>query len=466
MQTTIDYFGATKADPDPSHVYLTCNMINSDTTDVDPATGLAVNDPLARFTESRDSYIINDASKYDISIIRFSIIGGDTPLWMPVIRTGAAQNNVNLTAYDLALTYSQSWNTNLGVVTFTVTPAQTAVIFVPEYQNQAIAPTPITPVTRQDISTRYYWISTYQAVVDMFNTALNAAYQTLYTDFAAAWAAYPGLTDPFPFATVADMQAVVQAPQIRFDEASKYFTIVADSDGFGDRLNTFTPTPYAPGVAGAQTAPQFRLFFDMNTFGLFSHFKNIFWNMRTSPFASTPEGYVYEILFVNEVYQNIENWALSPYSTYVPAAKQKKYWLNKQDYLSVDFWSPISSYVFTTTLLPVKCEYNTPPLDLGRSNVGNAATSSRNDFSPVISDLVVNIEQGAHANNGFVLYAPAAEYRMISCTSAKSPIQQVDLQVWWQHRLTGQLMPVSMFNNAQFNIKIMFRRKDWNATKS
>jgi hypothetical protein len=73
-------------DIDPDYVYYNATIINN-------RTGLnnysRSADPEIRFQETRDTPIINDASKYNFSIIRFTMNGPnkDLPLFIPIIRT-------------------------------------------------------------------------------------------------------------------------------------------------------------------------------------------------------------------------------------------------------------------------------------------------------------------------------------------------------------------------------------------
>jgi hypothetical protein len=401
----------------------------------------------------------------------------DLPLFIPNIQTG--QPDVNRTTYSVALTYQQSWNTNLGVISFNLSPQPTFISYQPETQNPILAPTPRPPTVKQDLSSRYYWVYTYQHWLDLVNLTILTAHQTLYAAFQAAWAAYPGLTDPFPYSTFANFQAVVQTPQILFEEETKpLFTIIADTDGFGQRVEPFIPIPYAAGVAGAATTPINRLFFNTNMYGLFANFNNTYWNRVDIPTttlagitypgfpAPVPEGYTNEILFNNKFYQNILDYRVSPYAGvpplgYVPIAQQKVYWKNTQDYKSVDtLWSPISSIVFTSTLLPVKTEQTGQPVELGLSNLGESFPTTQSAFQPIITDIALDTAAGgADDYRQFIFYAPNAEYRLADFGTSKQEIRNIDIQVFWKNRLDNELYPVSMFNLSSVSLKFMFKHK-------
>lgn len=487
-----EYVGGTAESP--SYVYYNCDIINNRTDDINQSL-LASPDPQVRFNETRDTALIKDSSQYEFSIIRFTMNGAnrDLPLFIPNIQTG--QTDVNRTTYSTAISYQQSWNTNLGVISFNIAPQPTFVAYVPETQNAVLAPTPRPPTVEQDLSTRYYWVYTYQHWLNLVNATLLASHQSLFTQFQAAWAAYPGLTDPFPYANFAAFQAAVQTPQMVYLEESKpLFTLFADSDGYGARLEPFTAIPYAPGVAGAATQPRERLFFNTNMYGLFANFANIYWNridigsfsydgitypgfpnsptlapgnpLYTYPLGYVPEGYVNEMSFANKFYQNVEDFRLAPYSGvpplgYVPLSAQKVYWRLVQDYKSVDsLWSPISSIVFTTTLLPIKLENASAPNILGTGNLGDSAPTSKSAFEPIITDIALDTALGgADDYRQFIYYAPSAEYRMSDLSPSKQEIRNIDIQVFWKNRLNNQLYPVNMFNLSSVSLKMMFRHK-------
>ncbi len=461
----------------PHYIYYNCDIINNKTDDLN-ALNITEPDPQIRFNETRDTALVKDSSQYEFSIIRFTMNGAnrDLPLFIPNIAVG--QSNINLTNYAVAITLQQSWTTNLGVITFNIAPQPTRVIYVPEILNPILAPLPNAPLTVQDISTRYYWCLTYTHWLDTINTTLDTAHATLYADFQAAWAARPGLTDPFPFANFTAFAASCQTPQITYNENAKDFTIFGDSDGYGQRLEPFTVLPYVAGTAVPATRPQERLFFNTNMAGLFANFGGLYWNSTVIPAitinqvvypafpAGVPSGYVREMIFSNEFYSNVADYRLAPYGGaaplgYVPIAKQKVYYKLVQDYKSVDsLWSPISSLVFTTSLLPIKFEAASQPNILGTGNLGDSAPTSRSAFTPIITDVALDtVLGGADSYRQFVYYAPAAEYRMSELSSSKQEIRNIDVSVFWKFRLTGELYPVNMFNLSSVSIKMMFRKK-------
>lgn len=478
LRSSTEYIGPKD---EPTHIYYNADIINNTSTDVTSA-GLAKPDPPLRFNETRDSALVKDASKYFFSIVRFTLDGPnrDLPLLIPSIQLG--QVKPDLTSYSFAIAFQATYTTNVGDVYFEIQPAPTFLTWVPECQNTLLAPVPAPPITTQDISSRYYYLSSYQWFVELVNATLSSAMQNLYAEFQLQWLSAPGVTDPFPYATLADFQgAVFNTPQFTFDESSNLFSIWLDSRAFGQPIVPFVQIPYSPGVAQLTYKPVARQFMNTNSQGLFANFPVIYWN-RVTPlpsvsvggvilpaFNTVPQpGYVYEITAPNKFYQNVVNFALSPYGNpgnIVPVGQQQSYYKVTQDFQSNDsIWSPIASIVITSTLLPIKSEFIAAPTELGTSNIGNSASTGSSAFTPIITDIALDTTVGGSAAyRQLISYAPSAEYRMSDFNPSKTDIQQIDIQVYWKNRLDGQLYPVYMYNLASAHIKVLLRLKTMNS---
>ena len=508
--SNFEYVGGTREDAD--YVYYNANIINNRTSD--QTLGVVQPDPIIKFNESRDAPIIKDASKYHGSIVRFAINGPNRnlPLFIPEIQEGQA--NVNLTIYSCAITYNQSWNTSLGVKTFNIAPIPLFMTYAPETINSILAPVPPSPVVKQDINTTYYYVYTYGHMVDLMNATLLSAHARLYQDFQTAWAA-EGLSapnDPFPYPDLESFASAVNAPQISYSETTGLFTLYADSDGYGERLEPFTPFAYSPPVAynpatvyaagnvvvdlgiayrslqagnvgntpssspafwsattlvGPATKPTCRLFFNSNMNAIFANFLTTYYNSNSIAGLPSPlpSGYVYEVIFRNNFYQNIIDYRLAPYGGsaplgYVPTYKQKVFWTAIQNFISTDFWTPITSIVFTSTLIPFRAEQTGVPLIIGESNITDSSATSAASFQPIITDISVDVSSGSQNYRTSVIYNPAAEYRMFDFGPSKQEVRNVDIQVFWKCKLNNQLYPMTIPNGGVVDFKLMFRRRD------
>lgn len=468
FRSDIQYVGGTKEEAD--YVYLNCDVVNERLSDL--TLGVVNPDPVLRYNETRDSAVINDASAYYFSIIRFTLNGPNRnlPLWIPEILEN--QPNPDLTAYAISITYQQTWNTSLGPIQITAVPNPSFLIYTPETQNPVLAPPPLPPIPNQDISTRYYWGYTYQHFVNLVNAGYAQAMLQTWLAFQAAWLA-AGLVapaDPFPYPTFAAFTAAIAVPQMVYNPDTKRFTIYADSDAFGDRLLAFVPQPYnpgPPGIVGPQTPPQCRMFFNSNMFNLFAGFENDYYNTPAIVgLGPVPAGYVNEIIFTNKFYTNVADYRLPPQSGvpplgYVPLAQQKAYWINTQETQSTDtLWSPISAIVFTSTLIPVRAEQTGVPVVLGENNIGTSTATSQSAFQPIITDISLPLGgEGAESYRSMIYYVPSAEYRLADLGASKQDVRNIDIQCFWKCRLNNELYPISIPNGGSASFKIMFKHR-------
>jgi hypothetical protein len=409
-------------DIDPDYVYYNASIINNRTQ----GSYNRQADPVLRFSETRDSPIINDASKYNFSIIRFTMDGPnkDLPLFIPVIRTGADNptNNVNLTIYSVSLQVQVG--SPLGPVFTSTQP----IIYVPETQDPYLAPVPL-PASiasgQQDLTSRYYWVYTYNHWLSLVNTALQAC----MTDLA---------TQVLPFVLLTN------APYIKYDPNSQLFSVYTDSYGFGGTLASST---------GA-TTERFKLFFNSNMYGMFANFRNLYVNVPSTELT-------------NEIYTGADGYGVLtggvPFAeNIVPigtGATTIRWWKNTQDYESTStLWSPIENIVFTSTLLPLVFEATGDPVLFGQSNDATELTGSQSAFQPIITDIALP-RQSADDYRELIYYAPQAEYRLASFQRSRQAINNIDIQVFWRNRLDGNLYPVQMYNCSSVSVKVMFRRR-------
>ena len=349
----------------------------------------------------------------------------------------------------------------------------------------------------QDLSTDYYWIYTYQRWMDLVNLtlfnpddlALNPAGTRLAPTCAIADTFYAfydawiqnGTLGAFPYTTLKDfLNATAQPPQMSYDGQAQRFSIRFDSDGYGSRLLAFTPSSSQGGLF---VPPEFKLFFNTNLYNLFANFDFLYWNTSSptaGPYAGipAPAGYVYEVLVPNKYYTDVQDYRLSPYGGtpplgYVPYGsgnpasnplsvlqEQKVYWTITQETQSTDtLWSPISSIVFSSALMPVNPEENSAPVIIGQGNIGNSQATAKSAFTRIITDLSLPMDKGSASWKSFIYYVPSAQYRMSDFLASHQPLSGVDVQVFWKNRLNNQLYPIAMTNLSSVSFKMMFRKK-------
>jgi hypothetical protein len=347
------------------------------------------------FSETRSSPILEDASKYDVSIIRFLATGTGRllPLWIPTIDPQQTPPvDPNLTIYSLTVQDVVS-----GI------SSQAYLSYIPVNQT---APVP-TQVSPQDLSTDYYYGKTYTQFCSMFNIAFN------------------------------DASAGAGGPIVR--------NFVEQGLAYDPKTGLFSlrmTSSFYPGSGGPLGLARYQLYFNAPLYNLLANF--------LGSIVNKDAGRTFQL--------SIGGGAVSAYPTGTNVGTIT------QDFKSTnDVWTPIDSFCFTTTFIPLNPEGSSAPVQANDANIGQNLSVGQN-FSNIVTDFCPDQSQGSEAGISQILYEPTAEYRL-SCMTAKQPIAAVDITMWWRYRLTGQLIPLYMPSLATVSMKILFRRKDWAAAK-
>jgi hypothetical protein len=265
-------------------------------------------------------------------------------------------------------------------------------------------------------------------------------------------------------------------PFMTYNENDGLFSIYGNAYCCGDPLTQGAPitawsyqtSSAGLAVSGANTqngSEYMEVWFNTDMFGMFANFNNFYLGQEL------PYGKTNQILFqlIQTPVGNtnfITSQELVAFSTN-PADSQPKlnsedpaptYLVMTQNYNSTStLWSPISSIVFSSTMIPIFPEQTGTPLTYGQGN-NNTPTESSADFAPIITDIAIPVER-ADDYRGFLSYTPTGEYRLSSFTGSKIDLRNIDIQVFWKNRINSQLYPIGMFNLSSVSIKIMFRKK-------
>lgn len=492
-------FGGDEDDKSPDIIYYNGDIINNSTDTPENS------DPQIRFSETRDVPILRDASLYNFSIVRFTMNGPgkDIPLFIPQIETNPAffapgpTPDINQTVYNMVMSATLTFEDVAGNPrTYTIFSADALasaiakeygqwVQWEPEVTDPTLAPTPtIISLLRgeQDLSSRYYWATTYSWWLNLVNKALKVCLSQIQSQFNTLYTtpiANGGWGQAGPAPTLG-----TTAPYLTYNPNNNLFTLNADAYGYGfnpvtGEISTTSSTNVVTPTVGQEL---FNLFWNENMYGLFSNFKNnysqsnnwtaLFTAINTAiatPMATVPNGWgtglldFYNIIVENINYQNVLTTPVIPapgLGDKIPSpTASKSYYQMVQDYESTStLWSPVASIVFTSGFLPIVNELTGFPIRFGTSNTGGSSASVPSAFQPIITDVAL-ANTSASDYRGFINYTPTAEYRITSFTKGKNEIRQIDIQVWWKNRLDGALYPLQMFNLSSCSLKIMFRKR-------
>ena len=185
----------------PNNVYYDANILNNDQSGTkDP--------PRLIFQDIRSTPILTYPHLYELSVVRFNMqTANSLPVWIPSIQLNQAEYDPNLTTYSFTLDYTYQ-----GEV---YSSGQTFVEYIPS-DLSASAPA---PNTNEDTHIPYYYVKSFNTIVQMLNNALSEAFQRLNNS-----ASFQGVNLPTP-----------NAPFIEWDLNSSKFIINGDTTAFDQK---------------------------------------------------------------------------------------------------------------------------------------------------------------------------------------------------------------------------------------
>lgn len=434
----------TNYNSNPFHIYYDINMINNDTT------GNLNSVPL-RFQETRNQVILQNPSEYFMSVVRFSLDTSSLPLFTPEVDTLNGNTDANKLVYQFAYgTYAQ----DAGAQVFNVT-------FRPQDLTQQ-KPT----VSFDNLSSPYYYIYNYQAFIDMINDALKGNIGAL---------------------------GVNKVPQFVFNKETNKAAI------YFPQASTASPT-WGGQYISTNTTPYF-LYMNAPLYQLFSSFNaeycgqlpnngvpsttntNFGWYRLTIPaamntvFSGGSTSNINNIMGFNNIDTSVaKNGVLQGNEPYVDAFNyfsflNTSYYTSQtsppiwtvlsQDYPTTPLWSPVTSIVFTTGLMPICSELSGIPVVYGTGAI-NFNQGDNANFVSILTDIEVPLVRGDEFKPQ-IFYEPKAEYRLIDLQS-NNPVNSIEINVFWRDQF-GNLHQFFLDTGCNATLKIMFRKKEFNTPK-
>ena len=124
-----------------------------------------------------------------------------------------------------------------------------------------------------------------------------------------------------------------------------------------------------------------------------------------------------------------------------------------QEISGVSLWNPVSSIVFTTSLLPIVPTNTSKPMIYNNSSF---ILSGEPNIASILSDFEVSLS----AENQYrpdISYVPPGEFRLIDMYSSFN-LNKIDLAVYWKD-VFGHLNPIYLQPGCSAHVKLMFRKK-------
>lgn len=260
-----------------------------------------------------------------------------------------------------------------------------------------LEPAPIQNQVTQVI-TPYYFIYEYQVLINMINQALQLAYVA---------AGNPG--------------GVGNAPFFIFDPTTQLISLIV-SQAFI--------------TSGAII------------------YENAFLNNYLSGFnilfrgGSQPDGRDFDFILANPTTNVLSYNTLNyPTNTFPVAPTYSQF---TQQYSTIAYWFSLRKILFVTNTIPIIREY-TPAYNPNGSQNGVA------NSLPILTDFTPNLEF-TNQPRSIAYYYPAGQYRLVDMI-ANTPLQKIDLQIFWEDKF-GNIFPLVLSINQQANVKIGFFRKE------
>lgn len=374
---------------EPNHIYFDFNMINNDTTGTLPPPNLV-------FTETRNNPIVNNAEDYYISVVRFNVETPTLPLMIPQVNLG--QSDPNELIYTVNLTFD---------VSGTIVESQTNLVFIPQ---NLYEPVPQPPLTKQDLTSEYYYIYSFQHFILMVNTALKQAMNDLDTAVTAIGGTLPTLN----------------APYIEFDPVNCDYTLNGDTTGFNSDLTN-----------------DLSIYIYMNSplYSLFSSFES-----KNYGYTGITGGKNFQL-----VLRDINNGS----NIYTPSPPSPSFYQSYGEYPTSPLWNPVLSLLFQASIIPIVPEQQSAPL-VFNSDVLFGAGGNNSAIGNVLTDIQAFLSKG-NEYKPIVQYVPQAEYRLIDL-QGQSPVQSIQISCYWKDRF-GNLHPFTLASGCNASMKILFRKK-------
>lgn len=341
----------------------------------------------ANYSEQRDIPLIKNPSEYYLSIIRFSVPGFSIPIL--ITPTTNFPSTPATTPYELALSY------NGTTVKQTVT-----------YYSRSFSEDPNLTQTSQ-----YYFIYTYQHLLDLINNAFSTALANLIIATGE---------ESSPIASA-------DAPYLIFNAQTQLISLICSIQYYqtpSSAYNTTNPTP-PDNIINIFINPQLYNFFQGMNF------------IYNSSFATNYE--VFWLLVENtgaNLYPNNTGMFLS----------------QTQQFNTLNNWNSFNSLAFISKSLPILKEF-TP--NIGFQNSIGYTQSSSNTL-PIITDFIPLLQFAGDQRSDYI-YNANSLYRLIELQDINA-LYSIDLQVVWIDQYNNQY-PIILEPGQSINIKFMFIKK-------
>lgn len=350
------------------------------------------------FSETLNTALLDDPNNYYLSLIRMNIPMNTVPILIMPIKP-YPNTDINKTIFTVTLSYKS------------FTASQPVIYFPTDLYSQT--PNPLSAsAPLQDFSSSYYYVYTYQAFINM----INSAYALCFTALSAAAS---GAGDALPTGSL--------APYIIYLTDVYKVAIIATIAGYDNALSD-----------------HIKIWMSSNLDKYFDGIECFNYGYGLPTFMDTQ--YIVE--------NNHNNYYTPPSSPDVSPATNL-YYIMEQQYQALTNWNALQSVQVRSNLLALSPEYVpvTTQFDTGNNN-------SQGQLSGVgiLTDFVPDFNNQVPSDTRTNLQYNSTVYRAIDIRSTQ-PVTRVDLIIYWTD-VYNIAHVLTMYPNTLATFKLLFIRKN------
>lgn len=362
---------------------------------------------VAKYSVTKNDSIIDNASDYYLSVLRFAIPLDATPLFIIPIVPNTASVGVplgypDLTPFIIGIKYNGNYfPINLNYVSQDYTPIVS--------QCKPLQDRPL------QVISDYYYVYNYEVLINMVNIGINAVLNN-----SGLLALLPGYIVPYFYMNCSTNLISLVVP--------KYFTEV---------------------VGPAVAIPELYINTILNTYldgfnTTYNKTANSMGNDVFFKFNPKPNNYY------------VPSGTTAVVSTTPPALPATSYYYRfTQEFSCLEYWTSLRRIIVSSNSLPTRTQY--VPI-ANNSNILNNNSSAIASTFPIIADLILQVDNSPGLSRSMCYYNPTAQYQLVDLISS-AEIRNIDINLFWEDR-DGNLYPIELSLLQQCSIKLGFFNKE------
>ena len=246
---------------------------------------------------------------------------------------------------------------------------------------------------------------------------------------------------------------VPQAPILFYNSASERFELYLDSTTYGLTNKSYDKNGSSDTFGDTAGTIEFhsRLFFDSNIYALLDGFNFNYTGSDVANDNTLATDYLtYEI--VPPKMSPLDELNVVEFGT---EGNKKKYYKLIPNYSNLSsIWSPISSIVFETTVIPVVSEIT----GVDENKFGGTSTNLIN-YSKIITDIQLPGDAQQYRKK-ISYFSPSAGYRWIDLGKTGDRLRAIDFEVSYKLKNDGKIYSIDVLNGSHINILMKFKHKN------